>query len=340
MSERGRQAKKPSQIPMPGWKDISGRVFAEIGNDRVLLTAAGVTFYLLLAFVPGLTALVSVIGLFADPATLENRLTALENIVPSGALDILREQITRIAGQGQATLGLAFAASLLVALWSANAGMKALFEAMNIAYDETEERGFVRLTLTTLGFTLSALVGVALLLGVTVVMPAVLQSVGLGQSVEWLIRGLSYLGVLVLASIAAAALYRWGPSRANAQWKWITPGMLLAVVVVAAVSVLFTWYVANFGSYNETYGSLGALIGFLTWMWICVMILIVGAEINAEMEHQTAADTTTAPARPLGARGGNMADHVAGGVPRRSPSPPSSASDGWSNNRVPRARPQ
>ncbi|WAP68191.1 YihY/virulence factor BrkB family protein [Jiella pelagia] len=300
-----------------------GRAYAEIGDDRVLLTAAGVTFYLLLAFVPGLTALVSVIGLFADPATLEDSLTTLQGVVPSGALDILSEQITRIADQGQAALGFAFVMSLLVALWSANAGMKALFEAMNIAYDEKEGRGFVRLTLTTLFFTVCALLGVVLLIGVTVVMPAVLQSVGLGQGVEWLIRGLSYAGVLVLASIAAAALYRWGPDRADAQWKWITPGMALAVVVVVAVSVLFTWYVANFGSYNETYGSLGALIGLLTWMWISVTILVVGAEFNAEMEHQTAVDTTTSPAQPLGARGADMADHVAGTSPPDFPSPSS-----------------
>ncbi|MCK5930947.1 MAG: YihY/virulence factor BrkB family protein [Fulvimarina manganoxydans] len=311
-SARGREAERPSDIPTRGWIDILKRVYTEIGDDRVLLTAGGVTYYLLLAFFPGLTALVSVYGLFADPGEVQAHLQQLAGILPGGALDIIEEQLDRIAGQGQTTVGLAFVASLLIALWSANAGMKALFEAMNIAYDEREERGFIWLTVTSFAFTLCAIAGVLLLIGVTVVMPVVLNAVGLGQGVEWLIRILSYVLILVLASLAAAALYRWGPDRAKAKWRWITPGMLVAVLVVAVVSVLFTWYVANFGSYNETYGSLGALIGFLTWIWISVSILIIGAELNAEMEHQTAADTTTPPERPLGQRGANMADHVAG----------------------------
>ncbi|MEE2951390.1 MAG: YihY/virulence factor BrkB family protein [Pseudomonadota bacterium] len=309
---RGHVAERPSDIPAREWADILRRVYTEIGDDRVLLTAGGVTYYLLLALIPGLTALVSVYALFADPANVQPHLEQLQGFVPGGAIDILDEQMARIAGQGQTSVGLAFVFSLLVALWSANAGMKALFEAMNVAYDEKEERGFVRLTLASLAFTLCVIVGVLLLIGVTLVMPVLLSAVGLGQGVEWLIRILSYAGILLLASLGAAALYRWGPDRANARWRWITPGMIVAVLVVAVVSILFTWYVANFGSYNETYGSLGALIGFLTWIWISVSILIIGAELNAEMEHQTAADTTTPPKRPLGQRGATVADHVAG----------------------------
>lgn len=310
-SARGRQASTPSAIPAQGWKDVLWRVYGEISDDRVMLIAAGVTYYLLLALVPGLTALISIYGLFFDPATIQDHAAALQGFIPGGGMEILNEQMSRIAQQGQTKLGITFAISLAIALWSANAGMKSLFEAMNVAYDEKEKRGFIKLTLTSLAFTLAAIIGIICLVGVVAVMPLILSAVGFGSGVEWLIRIASYAGVLLLASLGAAALFRWGPSRASPKWKWITPGTILSVIVVLVMSVLFSWYVANFGSYNATYGSLGALIGFMTWIWLSVTILIVGGELNAEMEHQTAKDTTTEPARPLGQRGANMADHVA-----------------------------
>ena len=188
--------------------------------------------------------------------------------------------------------------------------MKALFEAMNVAYNEEEKRGFVRLTLMTLGFTLAALVAILLLVGVGVVLPIVLQLVGVGTGAQWAARigGIAVAFLLMVGGLAA--LYRWGPSRASAKWRWITPGAMVAIVVIAVASLLFTWYVASFGSYNATYGSLGALFGLMTWLWICTIIVIAGAELNSETEHQTARDTTTGPPRPMGRRGAFMADTI------------------------------
>jgi membrane protein len=181
---------------------------------------------------------------------------------------------------------------------------------MNVAYDETEKRSFFELTLVSFAFTLAALFAVILTIGVLVVLPLVLNFIGLGETAEWVIRAVSYLAIAVLFSLGVASLYRWGPSRNSARWHWITPGAVLTVVVVALASVLFSWYVANFGSYNATYGSLGALIGFMTWIWISVTILIVGGELNSEIEHQTARDSTVGPEQPIGHRGAVMADTI------------------------------
>ncbi|HEX2018616.1 MAG TPA: YihY/virulence factor BrkB family protein [Aurantimonas sp.] len=311
-SSRGRDAAKPSEIPARGWKEILWRVYGEISEDRVMLIAAGVTYYLLLAMVPGLSALISIYGLFFDPASIQDHTQMLSGIVPGGGMEILEEQMERLASGGRTTLGLTFAISLAIALWSANAGMKSLFEAMNVAYEENETRGFAKLTATSLAFTLSGIVGIICMIGVVVVVPGVLNLIGLGSATEWLIRIGSYVLLFVIASLAIAALFRWGPDRANAKWQWITPGTILSVFVILAVSALFSWYVANFGSYNETYGSLGALIGFLTWIWLAVTILIVGGELNSEMELQTARDTTTPPESAMGSRGATVADTVAG----------------------------
>lgn len=311
-SALGHHARAPTEFSPTGWKDILWRIYSEISDDRVMLIAAGVTYYLLLAMVPALSALVSVYGLLADPATIQSQIATLSSVVPGGGMEIIDSQLTRLSQQDGTTLGITFAISLALALWSANAGMKSLFEAMNVAYDESEDRGFFKLTLVSLAFTVAAIVGAILFVGVVVVVPVALKFVGLGESVEWLVRIGSYVGMALLASLAIAALYRWGPSRASATWKWISPGVILTMILIVVVSVLFSWYVANFGSYNATYGSLGALIGFMTWIWISATILIIGGELNSEMEHQTAHDTTTGPARPQGERGANMADHVAG----------------------------
>jgi membrane protein len=203
------------------------------------------------------------------------------------------------------------AISLALALWSTNAGMKALFESMNVAYDEEESRGFIKLTLISLAFTVGAIVLLLAIIGVVVVMPLIVASLGLGALTELVVKIGSALVLLVAGLVGLSALYRWGPSREEAEWKWITPGATVAIVIAMIGSLLFSWYVANFGSYNETYGSLGAIIGFMTWLWIMVIFIITGGELNAEMEHQTLKDTTTGPEKPLGARGAEMADTVA-----------------------------
>lgn len=307
---RGRGATSPIEIPGKGWKDILLRVYAEFGDDRVMLVAAGVTYYLLLAFVPALTAIVSIYSVFSDPATIQDQVTVLSSFLPGGAMQLIEEQLKRLVGQDDAALGLAFVISVGLALWSTNAGMKAIFDAMNVAYDEQETRSFIVLTLKSMLFTLAFVIGSIAIVGVVLILPVVLNFLFLGQSTEMLIRVASYAIMFVLFAFAIAAVYRWGPDRDRAKWRWITPGAIFATVVIAAASFGFSWYVANFGSYNATYGSLGAIIGFITWIWISMIILIMGAELNAESERQTKRDSTTGAREPMGARGAYAADNL------------------------------
>ncbi|WP_293856444.1 YihY/virulence factor BrkB family protein [uncultured Alsobacter sp.] len=307
---RGRTAARPGQIPARGWQDILWRTWEEMQEDRLVSVAAGVTFYLLLALVPGIAALVSIYGLFADPATIRDHLNSLAGVLPGGAVDVVGEQIGRIAGQGRGTLGTAFVTSLLISLWSANAGTKALFDALNVAYDETEKRSFLRLTLVSLGCTLAAVAFLIVALAGVVVVPLVLDAVGLGTVAEAIIRVARWPLLLVIVAVALAALYRYGPSRDEPRWRWVSVGSAFAALGWLVASLLFSWYAANFGSYNQTYGSLGAVVGFMTWMWISCIVVLLGAELNAETEHQTERDTTDGPAKPLGARGARMADTV------------------------------
>lgn len=310
-AEHGRHANSPTEIPPTGWKDILWRLYHEINEDRVMLIAAGVTYYMLLALVPALSVFVSLYGIFNDRATVSQHLSLLIGVVPGGGIDILRDQLTRLTSTPNATLSVTLVVSLLIALWSASSGIKALFDAMNIAYDEVEKRSFFVINLLALAFTVGAALAAIVFLGVVVLMPVLFNIFYLGKGFEWLIQGLSYLLMIVLMFAGVGALYRWGPSREQARWRWITPGAILTVVVTALVSVLFSWYAASFGNYNATYGSLGALVGLLTWMWLSITILLIGAELNSEAEHQTARDSTTGVPLPLGDRGAQMADHVA-----------------------------
>lgn len=305
---RGREAEAPHRIPRRGWKDILWRTYGEINDDRVVLVAAGVTFFLLLSLVPGLSAFVSVYGLFNDPVTVRDQLDMLSGVIPSGGMEILNEQLTRLTGQGGSTLGWALVVSLGLALWSASASVRALFQAMNVAYGETEDRNFIQFNGLALLFTLAGLIAGVAMIGVVLVLPLVLGFLGFGEGMGWLVQGLGYLLVLVLLVCAISALYRFGPSRNQAKWRWITPGAVVAVVVILLVSLAYSWYAANLANFDATYGSLGALIGFLFWMWISSAIVIVGAELDAEIEHQTARDSTIGEEAPMGSRNAAMAD--------------------------------
>ncbi|MDB5512214.1 MAG: hypothetical protein JWR08_1697 [Enterovirga sp.] len=308
---RGRQASTPERIPARGWWDIGWRVYGEIGDDRVLAVAAGVTFYGLLAIFPAIGAFVSLYGLVADPSTISEHLNALSGFLPGGAIEIVGDQVKRITGGDETALGVAFFSGLGVSLWSANAGVKAIFDALNVAYEEKEKRNFFVLNLTSLAFTLGGVLFLVVALSSVVVVPVVLKFIGLGGGImDWLIWIGRWPLLLAVTLFAVAALYRYGPSRDRAQWRWLAPGSLLATIGWMAFSMLFSWYVSSFGSYNETYGSLGAVVGLMTWMWLSATILLVGAELNAETEHQTAEDTTEGPAQPLGTRGAQMADNV------------------------------
>ncbi|WP_062234183.1 YihY/virulence factor BrkB family protein [Aureimonas sp. N4] len=306
-SAHGRAAQKPTAIPAKGWKDVLWRTYEEFSNDRLMLVAAGVTFYVLLALFPAITAFISIYGLFSDPASVRDQLQGLQGVLPGGALQIIGEQLQRITSQESAKLGFGMIFGLGVALWSANAGMKTLFDAMNIVYEEEEKRGFIKLTLITLGFTLGTIVALIVALMGVVVLPIVLEFLHLG-SLETVLLVLRWPILLVLVALGLSIIYRVGPSRSAARWRWIAPGSLFAAALWVVFSLLFSWYAQNFGSYDETYGSLGAAIGFMTWIWISTIVVLIGAELNAEMEHQTAIDSTTHAARPMGQRGATMAD--------------------------------
>jgi membrane protein len=306
---RGRQAESPSDIiPPPNWKDIILRVYQNIGKHRVIALAAGVAFYALLAIFPAIAALVAIYGFFADPATISAHLDSVAGLLPGGAIDIIRDQMTRIASHGKSTLGLTFAFGLGVSLWSANAGMKAIIDALNLVYNEEEKRGFIKLNVVSLTFTVLAIIFLLLSIAAIAVVPVVLAYVGLGAVTATLVNYGRWPILFIVVAAGLAALYRYGPSRSRPKWRWITWGSSFAAVAWMLVSLLFSWYAANFGSYNETYGSLGAVIGFMMWLWLSAIVLLLGAELDAEMEHQTAKDTTSGRPKPMGEPGAHMAD--------------------------------
>jgi membrane protein len=307
---RGRSAETPSQIPARGWKDILLRVYRGISENRILLVAAGVTFYSLLAIFPGIAALISIYGLFADPATVASHLDTIGSVAPGGAVDVLREQMTRLASQGGTTLGVSFIISLVISLWTANSGVKAIFDALNIVYGEEEKRGFLKLNVVTLSVTLGIVAFILLTLAAIVAIPVALTYIPLPKVTALVVRIGRWPILFALVTLALAVLYKYGPSRTEPRWRWITWGSVSAAVVWLAASALFSWYVASFGSYNKTYGSLGAIIGFMTWIWISIIVVLVGAKLNAEMEHQTVRESTTGQPKPIGRRGAKMADTV------------------------------
>ncbi|MCJ2116533.1 YihY/virulence factor BrkB family protein [Methylobacterium sp. J-001] len=308
-ADRGRQASRPTEIPAKGWKDIALRTYRDVGENRIMLVSAGVTFFALLAIFPAVAALVSVYGLVADTSTINDQLASLQGILPQGALDIVGEQIKSLDEKGNATLGFSLIVGIVLSVWSANGGMKHIFDALNLVYNERERRNFFVLNLVSLAFTAGALTFLVLALGAVVVLPVVFEFIGVGKDAWWL--ALLRWPVLLLAVLGGlAVLYRYGPSRDAPRWRWVTGGSTVAAILWLGGSLLFSWYVSNFGSYNKTYGSLGAAIGFMTWIWISTTIVLLGAQVNAEMEHQTAEDTTVGEPQPLGTRGAKMADSV------------------------------
>jgi membrane protein len=273
--------------------------------------AAGVTFYSLLAMFPAMAALISLYGLFADPHTVSDHLAAMDGLLPGGGLDIIKEQVKSLTSGEPKKLGFGVLFGFAASVWSANQGIKSLFDALNIVNDEKETRGFLHRTALTLAFTLGALLFIVLALVAVVAVPAILAFVGLGGVFDFILRFARWPVLLAAIGLFLAFLYRFGPSRDRAQWRWVSWGSAVAAIGFVAFSLGFSYYVANFGNYNETYGSLGAVIGFMTWVWLSSTVVLAGAELDAEMEHQTARDTTTGPERPMGARGAKMADTVA-----------------------------
>lgn len=307
---RGRHSEGPDEIPAAGWRDILLRTKDQINRDRVALVAAGLAFYTLLSIFPAIAAIVSVYGLVADAGEVQQHFLAVADLVPGQARTLLADQMTRVAGGNTGSLSLAMLASLVLALWGASRGTQAFMMAMNVAYNEREKRGLVKQNLIAVALTICLLVFSALALVATVFVPAMVASLGIEGTRGWLLTLLRWPLLAVFFMVALAVLYRLAPSRNDAKWRWVTPGSVVAVLLWLVASIAFSVYIGNFASYNETYGSLGAVVGVLMWFWVSAYLVILGAELNAEIEHQTRCDSTRGAPKPMGERGAYVADTV------------------------------
>lgn len=266
-------------------RDVASHIWTNIGCHRVLAIAAGVTFYALLAIFPAIAAIVALYGLFADTHTIVTQLNSMAGVLPGGAIAVIGDQVGRIVSRPSSSLGFTFIVSLLISLWSANAGMKAMFDALNVVYNAEERRSFIKLNAVSVAFTLAAIALLLAAMASVVVVPIVLNALPMESLIAPALGYTRWPLLLILIGLGLSVIYRFGPDREHAQWRWISWGSALAAIAWLAASLLFSWYAANFGSYNETYGSLGAVIGFMTWMWLSGIVVLLGAEIDAVMER-------------------------------------------------------
>jgi membrane protein len=295
--------------------EILWRTYVRTNEDHLLAIAAGVVFFGLLAIFPAITALVSFYGLFANPSTIGANLQTLALMLPEGSFQIVQDQIARVLAKGNTELGATFLFGLCLAIWSANAGVKALIEALNIAYKEPEKRSFLRLNLISLTFTLGGIVALLLMVGAVVAFPLLLDHLGLGPESKLIISLARWPLLFLILWGALGLLYRFGPSREQPRWEWLNVGTLAAVLLWIVGSSLLSWYLSDFANYTATYGSLGAAIGLMMWMWMSAIIVMWGAELNSEIERQMGFAMAAERAEPLGGCGPAMADTVAPAVP-------------------------
>jgi membrane protein len=310
----GGKAKRPTEIPARGWLQVAKRGWKEAKADQVPLLAAGVAFYAFLAIFPGLIAVVSIYGLFADPATISNQLNSLTTALPEEASKVITDQVSALSSRRQ-TLGVGLILSVLIALWSASAGISNLLTAINVAYDEEEKRGFVKKRLMSLGLTLGAIVFMVIILGLVAVLPPLLRSVFGTGALRWVLQIIGWLVMVVLVAAALAILYRLGPDRDAPRMRWVSVGAVVATVIWLVASIGFSIYTSTFGNYAKTYGVFAGIVVLLFWLWLTMYAILLGAEINAETEQQTVADTTKGQEEPLGERGAVKADSIPGGDP-------------------------
>lgn len=307
---RGRSATRPWDVPLAGWRDIAYRVKNEVERDNISIVAAGVAFYALLAIFPALAAMIGLYGLVADPADVQREIEALANIVPPEAHTLLSRQLNDIASHANTALSLGVLIGLAIAVWSATKGITSLMTALNIVYKEQETRNFLKLNGLALGFTFGGIVFALLAIGLIAGLPAFLSFTGLGGFLSFLFSLLRWPLLALAFVFGLAVIYHYGPCRNKPRWEWVSPGAVLAVVLWLVGSGLFSFYVSNFGNYNETYGSVGAIIILLTWFYLTAYVVLLGAELNAELERQTKEDTTEGEAEPLGERRAYAADTI------------------------------
>jgi membrane protein len=309
--ELGRHADSPLEIPWRGWKSALKRAFLQMLSNRMSLVSAGCAFYATLALFPAISMLVFLYGLAFDPLTVEPQLQQLRDLVPPSVFDLIDARVLDLVKRPQGSLGIGLAISTGITLWSATTGTKAMLSALNVAYDEEEERGFVRFQVVALGMTFFAIVAAVITLAVLVVVPAIVSFFVLSTHDKLVIQAIGAAVLIAEVLLSLALLYRFGPSRHRAKWHWVTPGSLVATVLWLVTSYLFSLYVGHLGRYDVTYGPLAAAIGVMMWFWVTVYVVLLGAQLNSELELQTLRDSTDGPAKPLGRRGAFVADHVA-----------------------------
>jgi membrane protein len=306
----GIQAEKPTEIPWRGWKQILKRAWAENKADNMPIIAGGVAFFGFLSIFPALIALLSLYGLVATPETVARQVESLSEQLPESAAQIITEQLNAIVANSGSALTFGLIVSILAALWSASGGVGNLITAVNLAYDEVEARNFVKLKLMSLGLVLGSIVFVVITFGLVAVVPAVLDALPLGVVGTILAQVVRWVLLLAVFAGALAVLYRVAPDRDAPRFSWVSLGAVVVTVVWALVSVGFSLYVDNFGSYDKTYGAIAGVIVLMLWLYLTCYLVLLGAEINAEAEHQTAHDTTEGEPRPMGDRDAKMADEL------------------------------
>jgi membrane protein len=304
----GIHAEKPTEIPLRGWKQIVKRAWAENKADNMPIIAGGVAFFGFLSIFPALIALISIYGLVASPETVARQVEDLSAQLPSDATQLIEDQLTAIVTNSGSALTVGLVVSILAALWSASGGVGNLVTAINIAYDEPETRGFLKLRALSLMLTLGAIVFVLVTFGLVAVVPNLIDALPLGIVGTVLAEVARWLLLLAVFAGSLAVLYRLAPDRDAPQLRWVSLGSVVVTIVWAMVSVAFSVYVDNFGSYDKTYGAIAGVIVLMLWLYLTCYLVLLGAEINSESEHQTAADTTEGPPRPMGERGAEMAD--------------------------------
>jgi membrane protein len=309
-ADHGRQADKPTDIPTRGWRDVLVRVKSEAKEDHVTLLSAGVAFYSLLALVPGLVALISIYGLVAKPSTVRSQVVSSLSAAPREVRDLVASQLASIASSSGGAKGITAVVGIILALWSASAGVGHVMDALNVTYDEEEQRSFIRRKAIALMFTIGAVLFFVIAFAVIAIMPAALADTGLGVVGRILANVLRWVILFGGMIVGLAILYRYAPDRDEPRWRWASPGAIVAAVLWTIGSIAFSIYTANFGKYNETYGSLAAIVVVMLWLFLTALAVLLGGEVNSELERQTAKDTTEGPPDALGARGAYAADTV------------------------------
>jgi membrane protein len=311
--DHGRRAEAPHEIPPRGWKDVAVRVKDESKRDNVTLVAAGMGFYGLLALAPGLAAVVSLYGLVADPEDVQRHLASISEAMPAEARTLLDTQLREVVSATGSSKGIGVALGIALALWSTSAAMKHLIEALSSMYDEDEGRGFVKLRLRALALTAGAIAFVFVAIGLLAVVPAWVE--GSGSTLATAVSIARWPLLVVLMMVALSILYRIAPDRDQPRWRWVSWGAAIGTVIWIVASLAFSFYTSNFGNYSKTYGSMAVVVVTMLWLWITALCILLGAEINAELERQTYKDSTRGPAQPKGDRRAYAADTVGAAAP-------------------------